>query len=287
MNVMVEPSTEAGAIEAAVSSLRIVPLPWASAIIAPGDVGQVDPEIEPAAGQEIEGRRLLGEQYRVVPWQDDYCRAEPQRRRARAEPGQQVDRRGHLAVAGEMVLDDKGAVKTERLGLDIVIDEVAEPLRAVELALARTGAPRRSAAEQTEPHMPCSVSAAARVGARPRCSKCRFFIAAIALRYHRSGGAPPRCGLAPPPLGLAGDRKIAVAFDAAEHVADRAGHRIARKRGVAAGPHTQRQGPENTGLGDAVRLDQPPRAFPRHRGMRQDRRRRHPAAPSAGSSRDR
>ena len=49
-----------------------------------------------------------------------------------------------------MVLDDKGAVKAERLGLDIVFDEVAEPLAAVELAAA--AAPRRRAAEQTELH---------------------------------------------------------------------------------------------------------------------------------------
>ena len=48
-----------------------------------------------------------------------------------------------------MVLDDKGAVKAQRLGLDVVIDEVAEALAAVELGAA---APRRRTAEETELH---------------------------------------------------------------------------------------------------------------------------------------
>ena len=75
------------------------------------------------------------------------------RRGARAEPGQQVERRRDLAIAGEMVLDDKGAAKPEPLGLDIVVDEVAKPLAAVELGrLGAGGPPRRRAAEQTEPH---------------------------------------------------------------------------------------------------------------------------------------
>ena len=57
-----------------------------------------------------------------------------------------------------MVLDDKGAGKAEPLGLDIVFDEVAEPLGAVELAgLRRIGPPRRRAAEQPELHRPASA----------------------------------------------------------------------------------------------------------------------------------
>src|SRR5437763_1278446 len=40
-------------------------------------VALADAEIEPAAGQEIEGRGLLGEQYRVVPRQNDDGSAEP------------------------------------------------------------------------------------------------------------------------------------------------------------------------------------------------------------------
>jgi hypothetical protein len=48
-----------------------------------------------------------------------------------------------------MMLDDKGAAKAERLGLDIVLDEIAEALAAVELGAA---APRCRAAEQAELH---------------------------------------------------------------------------------------------------------------------------------------
>ena len=43
-------------------------------------VALADTEIEPAAGQEIERRRLLGQQHRVVPGQHDDRRAETQRR---------------------------------------------------------------------------------------------------------------------------------------------------------------------------------------------------------------
>src|SRR5205807_4310369 len=85
--------------------------------------------------------------------------------RAGAKPGQEVQRRRNLAVSGEMVLDYKGAAKAERLGLDIVFDEVAEAFAAVELGRLRgVGAPRRRAAEQTELHM--SLSRPQTVGAR-------------------------------------------------------------------------------------------------------------------------
>ncbi len=53
-----------------------------------------------------------------------------------------------------MMLDDKGADEPQPFGLDIVFDEVAETLRAVELRLgARSRPPRRRAAEQPEPGM--------------------------------------------------------------------------------------------------------------------------------------
>jgi hypothetical protein len=48
-----------------------------------------------------------------------------------------------------VVLDDERAVKAERLRLDVVVDEIAEPLAAVELG---TAAPRRRTAEQAEWH---------------------------------------------------------------------------------------------------------------------------------------
>ena len=117
-------------------------------------VAAADPEIEPAAGQQVEGRGLLGKQYRVVPGQHDDRGAEPQPAGAGAEPGQQVERRRDLAVAGEMVLDDKGAAKAQRLGLDVVVDEVAKPFAAVELA----GRRRRAAALPNRPNCIAAIS---------------------------------------------------------------------------------------------------------------------------------
>jgi hypothetical protein len=43
-----------------------------------------------------------------------------------------------------VVLDDERAVEAERLGLDVIVDEIAEPLTAVELG---TAAPRRCTTE--------------------------------------------------------------------------------------------------------------------------------------------
>src|SRR5207237_2980943 len=91
-----------------------------------------DAEIEPPPGEEIKGCRLLRQQHRIVPGQHDHRRSEAQRSGACAEPSQQVERRRDLAVAGKMVLDDKGAVKAERLGLDVVLDEIAKSLAAIE-----------------------------------------------------------------------------------------------------------------------------------------------------------
>src|SRR6516165_12791468 len=69
--------------------------------------------------------------------------------RAGAEPGQQVEARRDLAETGEMVLDQKRAVIPERLGLDIVLDELAEALAAIGVGAA---APRLSTAEQSKSH---------------------------------------------------------------------------------------------------------------------------------------
>src|SRR6185437_16584753 len=51
-------------------------------------IALADAEIEPAAGQQVEGRRLLGEQHRVVPRQDQNGGAEPDGAGAGADPGQ-------------------------------------------------------------------------------------------------------------------------------------------------------------------------------------------------------
>src|SRR6185503_10419977 len=75
--------------------------------------------------------------------------AEPQRRGPRADPREEVQRRRDLAEAGEVVLDEERAVIAERLRLDVVLDEVLEARRAVDVGAA---SPRLRAAEQSESH---------------------------------------------------------------------------------------------------------------------------------------
>src|SRR5262249_27834946 len=122
-------------------------------------------EIEPPARQEIEGCGLFRQQYGIVPRQ--YCdrRAQTQPARACAKPGQQVECGRYLTEAGEMVLDDEGAVEAKRLGLDVVVDEIPKPFAAVEL-----GAPAscRSATEEAEFHDPplCCCAASLKSAAR-------------------------------------------------------------------------------------------------------------------------
>jgi hypothetical protein len=84
-----------------------------------------------------------------MPGEYDNRSSEPEPAGTRAEPGQQVESRGDLPVAGEMVFDDKGAVKPERLGLDIVFDKITKSFAAVEFGAA---APCRGAAEKAELH---------------------------------------------------------------------------------------------------------------------------------------
>jgi len=50
--------------------------------------------------------------------------------------GQQVERRRDRAIAGTVMLDDKGAAKAERLGVDDILDEIAKSLAAVEFGAA-------------------------------------------------------------------------------------------------------------------------------------------------------
>ena len=113
-------------------------------------VAFADAEIQPAAGQQVDGRRLFGQQHGIVPGQHDHRRAQPQRRGPGADPGQQVQRRGDLAEAGEVMLDDEGAVIAQRFGLDEVFDVVVEAGRAVDIRGA--AALRLSRAKQSEAH---------------------------------------------------------------------------------------------------------------------------------------
>src|SRR6516162_4317822 len=90
-----------------------------------------DPELEPAIGHQVDGRGLLGEQHRVVPWQHKDSGAEAKAARPCPDPCQQIEARGDLAKACEMVLDDERAGKAETFSLDVVLDKILEALPAV------------------------------------------------------------------------------------------------------------------------------------------------------------
>ena len=94
-------------------------------------VALADAEVEPAVGQQVERGGLLGQQHRVVPGQRHDGGAQAQRGGAGADPGQEIQRRGDLAEAGEVMLDDERAVEAEGFGLDVVLDEVPEAGPAV------------------------------------------------------------------------------------------------------------------------------------------------------------
>ena len=87
-----------------------------------------DAEIEPAVGDEIERRRLFGQQHRIVPGQHDHRGAEPQRLGAHGERHQQHQRRRDLVPAGEVMLDREARMEAERLGFDIEVEIVAKAL---------------------------------------------------------------------------------------------------------------------------------------------------------------
>ena len=107
-------------------------------------VAFADTEIEPPAGEKIDGRRLLGKQHRIVPRQHQHRGAEPQCLGLRRQPGEQRETGGNLAEAGEMMLDQKGRMVAEPLGLDIVVDELLIALAGIHVGSAVAG---RGAAE--------------------------------------------------------------------------------------------------------------------------------------------
>ena len=102
-------------------------------------VALADAEVEPPAREKVDGGSLLGEQNRIVPGQHDHGGAEAQRPGARGGPGQEIEARRNLPESGEVMLDDEDAVVAERLGLDDIVDPLAEPLRAVEIGAAALG----------------------------------------------------------------------------------------------------------------------------------------------------
>jgi hypothetical protein len=112
-----------------------------------------DAEVDPAAGQEVYGGDLLGQQHGVVPGQGDHGGAESQGRRACADPGQQVQRGGDLTEPGEVVLDHKRADVAERLRPDVVLDELSEAGPAVDVRAAPLclRAPEKSELHQAAP----------------------------------------------------------------------------------------------------------------------------------------
>jgi hypothetical protein len=90
----------------------------------------------------------VGKQRRVMPRQHQHCGAEPDPRGLRRQIGQKAQSRRNLAEPGEMMLDQKDTVKTERLGLTDVVDVIGVDL-AVAGLLPDLGA---RAAEQSETH---------------------------------------------------------------------------------------------------------------------------------------
>ena len=110
-------------------------------------VALADAEIETAAGDQIEGGRLFGEQHRIVPGQHHHGRAESQRLGAHGERHQQHQGRRHLVPAGEMMLDQKTRLKSERLSLDIEIEIVAKALPGLRGQIVAVGLRRTEQAE--------------------------------------------------------------------------------------------------------------------------------------------
>src|SRR5690349_3414206 len=105
-------------------------------------------EVDAAAAQQVERRRLLGDQHRIVPRQHHHRGAEPDMTRARGEIGEHRHRRRHLALAGEVVLDHEQVLEAQPVGLGDVLDEALVALAVLEADTA-LGA---RAAEQAELH---------------------------------------------------------------------------------------------------------------------------------------
>src|SRR5262249_17381422 len=134
-------------LDAFIEALRGLDLRNAEALELGIPVALADAEIEAAAGEQVEGRDLLGEQHRVMPGQHHHGGAKPQALGAAGDEAQKIERRRNLAVAGEMMLDHEQALVAELLRMQNVVDELV-----VGLAVGAGFPARLGAAEQTESH---------------------------------------------------------------------------------------------------------------------------------------
>ena len=114
-----------------------------------------DAEIEPAARQKIDGRRLLGEQHWIVPGQHQHRGAEPERACFRREPRQQGQTRRNLPGSAEMMLDQEGRVIAQRFSFDVVVDELLVAEAGIHIRAAVAGG---GAAEQSKTHQAGSIT---------------------------------------------------------------------------------------------------------------------------------
>jgi hypothetical protein len=106
-------------------------------------------QIKPAAREQIQGRNLLCEQHRVVPWQYKNRRAEAKARGASRNKSQKGKRRRDLADASKVVLRHEARMESECFGLNVGSDEIEKALAACR----HVEQPRRcGAAEQSKSH---------------------------------------------------------------------------------------------------------------------------------------
>ena len=131
---------------------------------APGRLRRAaaDAELEPAAGQQIGRRRVLGHVERVLVAHVDHAGADLDPARLDADRGEQRERRGELAR--EVVDADERAVDPDLLGGDRELDRLAERVAAgVRQTAARVpGAEREEADLLGIRHLPGKANEARR-----------------------------------------------------------------------------------------------------------------------------
>src|SRR5262249_21352161 len=108
------------------------------------------------------------QQHRFVPGQHDHRRAETQPTRARAKPGQQVEGSRHLAVASEVMFDNKSAVKASASASMLYSMKSRKPS-----LLSNSGPPRLAAALPKRPNCIFPASSASALGPQFFCGQPR------------------------------------------------------------------------------------------------------------------